>query len=352
MRHFGGVHLFCLWVAGTMLIPLAVVGQPAPSDWNALLDEIAGKAIVRDPAQPGSPALLEVPDSMLQGIERIIVVPLDNDPGRALTDRIKIALTRSRFTVVERDDIDKILNQFKWNEQQEGLVSEETVKEMGHFLGVDALLYGRVEEAVASGDSPWIGLTLKLVNVETTRLLWGKTCQVQRAPLPPKPGFFGPRDVMILGIVIVLIGLWLATRPKARPRLAGDRSVRQLSANDLREAIRSLRDASDRLGSSGNNQALFQKVKDCIDQLDRLSRQVENAPYGSGVKPETAGEVVKFDQSFASLLSEPKELAARLREAAGAADQSQTNRIADDLSRRITELENQFSRRARVMNGV
>jgi len=43
---------------------------------------------------------------------------------------------------------------------------------------------------------------------------------------------------------------------------------------------------------------------------------------------------------------------ARLREAAGSEDQSKTNRIVDDLSRRVTELENQFSRRARVMNGV
>jgi len=98
--------------------------------------------------------------------------------------------------VVERDDIDKILNQFKWNEQQEGLVSEETVKEMGHFLGVDALLYGRVEEAISSGDSPRIGLTLKLVNVETTQLLWGKTCLVQKIP---KPGLFSLLNVMILG---------------------------------------------------------------------------------------------------------------------------------------------------------
>ena len=137
--------------------------------------------------------------------------------------------------------------------------------------------------------------------------------------------------------------IWMATRPRAKERLAADHSTRLLQANDLRQAVRSLRDASERIGSGDEKRELYAKVKGCIDQLDRVSRQVENAPYGGAVRPEMAQQVEKFDRSFAALLSEPKDLAARVRDAATRADDTQTSSLADDLSRRVTELENKFS---------
>jgi len=339
--------LFCL----TLQLAQA---QESNAGWNALLEETVQKLILEDRDNAVQPALLQSQSPNLQNVQRITVVPLDNDPDKAITERIKIALASSKYVVVERDDLDKILDQFTWNLDNDDMVREDTVKQLGNFLGVDALLYGRVESALRTGPAPQLGIMLKLVDVESTQLLWGKTYLakvIPPPPPPPPPSMINTKNILIAAILIVLIGIWLATRPKAKPHLAADHSTRLLQANDLRQAIRSLRDASDRIGTSDENRPLYEKVKGCIDQLDRMSRQVENAPFGTAVGADVAEQVEKFDRSFASLLAEPKDLADRIRNAATSSDYQATHSLCDDLSKRATELENKFSERQNILRG-
>jgi curli biogenesis system outer membrane secretion channel CsgG len=80
----------------------------------------------------------------LTRIERIGIVKFDSHPWgiKGTEDIFAKYLIRSRFTVVERGKIDKVLNEY--NISARGYLAPETTKLVGKILGVDALLMGNI----------------------------------------------------------------------------------------------------------------------------------------------------------------------------------------------------------------
>ena len=331
--------------------------QSTDMNWESLIDDVVNKTIVHEVDDRKQPALLDFRKPEMDNVKHIIVIPFDNDPTKEVTDRVKIALTNSNYTVVERDDLDKVLQQFAWNIDNDDMVKDDTVKSLGNFLGVDAILYGRVKNANRSVENPQIGVVLKLIDVETTQLLMGKKlpCKKRRTlpPKPPEPGFLNTKNILIIIIVIALLIILISVRPRSKPHLDADFSTRLIQSGDIRQAIKFLRDALDQVGINNDTRELYEKLKVCIDQVDRFGRQVENAPFGAAgnTNPAVAEKIEKFDKSFAPLLAEPKELAARIRDAAVKSENKQMLDLVLDLTKRVSELENKFSERQTILKG-
>lgn len=109
-------------------------------------------------------------------VVRIAVVPLRNDPDKAITDILKIAVTKTKYDIILRDDEEwaELLKNIEWETRREDIMNPDTVKELGGILGVDALLYGTVKEIDEAFIRTKVRLNLNLANVQTGQLLWGE----------------------------------------------------------------------------------------------------------------------------------------------------------------------------------
>lgn len=109
-------------------------------------------------------------------VVRIAVVPLRNDPDKAITDILKISVTKTKYDIILRDDEEwaELLKNIEWETRREDIMNPDTVQELGGILGVDALLYGTVKEIDEAFIRTKVRLNLNLANVQTGQLLWGE----------------------------------------------------------------------------------------------------------------------------------------------------------------------------------
>ena len=133
-------------------------------------------------------------------VERIAVLPLRNDPDKAITDILKIAVTKTKYDIILRDDEEwaELLRNIEWETRREDIMNPDTVKELGGILGVDALLYGTVKEIDEAFIRTKVRLNLNLANVQTGQLLWGEMVEGEAVT---------SYDILLLRYKWYLIGL-------------------------------------------------------------------------------------------------------------------------------------------------
>ena len=120
---------------------------------------------------------------------RIAVMPLVDFPnypqsGIQVSDLISMRLMTTDATILDRTQVSNLISELKLG--MSGLIDENTAPRIGNILGVQALFSGSVNKwqtvcnniQIVAGAAPAIlctsaaGITLKLIDVETGRIVW------------------------------------------------------------------------------------------------------------------------------------------------------------------------------------
>ncbi|MBN1383358.1 MAG: hypothetical protein JW983_00555 [Elusimicrobia bacterium] len=82
---------------------------------------------------------------------------------------------RGKLQVVERALLNKIMDEMKL--EQSGVIDQETTKELGKVLGVEAVVTGTLIEET---DSEWVNINTRLIKVETGDILVAASKEVKK----------------------------------------------------------------------------------------------------------------------------------------------------------------------------
>lgn len=145
-------------------------------------------------ASASKPEIKPLADFPFQKRPIIAVMDFENKSGeqqynvvlQGISDQvIEELLQYGRFRIVERENLDGILSEFKL--EMTGFVDEKYVKEIGKHLGVDALLFGSLRSVIHKENKNHAGLayslqrktevtlSARLVTVETNEILSSST---------------------------------------------------------------------------------------------------------------------------------------------------------------------------------
>jgi len=121
-------------------------------------------------------------------ISNIAFIGLAGDKG-GLTQIFRSGLLRvpGAYSFFTRDDkeFDVLLSEIEFGDRRGDVMETSTIKSFGKIKGVDALLYGKIQEAAVEGKNGIVRVTLTLANVETGQLLWsGNITGTYTAPTP------------------------------------------------------------------------------------------------------------------------------------------------------------------------
>lgn len=342
-------------IAGLMLGGIDVLAQVSEDVGNTVLKQAVRQLLVED-AQSPEPALLQSPHEYLQrtGL-RLLVLPLENDPELELTDEILVTLANAaRFQVASRADMNKVVDEFRWNYDNEDLIDPATLVEMGRFLGVQGILFGRVKELDLSEQAGTVHVVLKLVDVETNRLVWGKSLKLtQRAPAPPPvpPDYRRPIIIALLGIAaLALIAYLRSLRPQSlRESTRQDGASRAGASVEFGRAVASLRSAQKHAFDSGQT-ATVERIKLVQDAIDNLRRDVDNAVVISRrQKPGIAEDVAQLGNAFREAVSELSSIAHRVFLSCQGQRFDQAREQLDELEVQSRRLRDMFQSRREAM---
>lgn len=101
---------------------------------------------------------------------------LGDNANRDMENRLKTALTRTGFTVVEaRNDPlwDEIMREIEWGERKNDILDERTLVQFGRLKGIQAVLYGGVDQSIRPERMVFVEIELHLSSLETREHLWG-----------------------------------------------------------------------------------------------------------------------------------------------------------------------------------
>ena len=253
-------------------------------------------------------------------IQRIAVLELDNDDDGEITDLLTIALTKTSYAVMLREDLEKVLTEHEFNIRHVDMLDASTMKELGGFLGVDGLLIGSVQEKTADQDRARLRLNLKLANVETGEAVWGEVAIGSAAATRPQK-ISNTTIVMIAVICLMLCTIWLVAvvrKPSAETlenrygvksqRLDADRRIRNQMVRELGTAIDSLREARNQ-AHDAKNENLSGILKGCDHYVDLLRMEIDNAEHGAlpffekeKIETRHLNKMIDFDKTFETLL--------------------------------------------------
>ena len=115
----------------TILVPLVIL-------FVAVIPALAALSpIEREAAQDAVQQCVEsIKAQATPEIQRIAVLKLDNDDGE-ITDLLTIALTKTQYSVVLRDELEKVLTEHEFNIRHVDMIDASTIKKLGGFLGVE-----------------------------------------------------------------------------------------------------------------------------------------------------------------------------------------------------------------------
>ena len=135
-----------------------------------------GRSLDAAKARAAALAAESVDNADLSGLQRVAVVGLYGDEDGSIADYLTIKLIGTKLTVLAREDIEKVLDEYGFTINREDIFDPATLKRLGHILAADCILFGTVKEA---GYEPEKGLAtvrlnVKLANVETGALVWGE----------------------------------------------------------------------------------------------------------------------------------------------------------------------------------
>jgi len=118
------------------------------------------------------------------GMASFTKVGVDYEPrvSKYLVPRFIDRLVRDGVTLIERRDLDKVVREIE--QQMSDLVDESTTVEAGLISGVDLLVLGTVQDQ--SLEVYRIGI--KVLDVETAKIIWTKHADLPREFLPVKFG--------------------------------------------------------------------------------------------------------------------------------------------------------------------
>ncbi len=312
----------------------------------------------------------------IEGMNRIAVLKLDNDDGE-ITDLLTIALTKTPYSVVLREELEKVLTEHEFNIRHADMIDASTMKKLGGFLGVDGLIIGSVQEQSGDQHQAHLRLNLKLANVETGEAVWGEVALGETGSAPPPPAPPEPLTkklsqpaVLIVLICIMLFIIWLvmvARKPVSdalenryvvkQDRLDSDQRLRNNMVRQLGSAIDSLRNARNRAHDAGNDD-LRQKLKDCEHSVDLLRMEISNAEYGAlpffekdKVETRHLDKMVDFDKTFESLMKDIVHECSEV-EKASADNPGDAGKSIEKVSRLAKQLKDKFQERKSYLAGV
>ena len=109
------------------------------------------------------------------GVSNIAFIGFSGENGD-LTHVFRSGLLRvpGSYSFYTRNDkeFDVLLKEIEFGDRRGDVMDISTIKQFGNIKGVDALLYGKLQEAVVEGKNGIVRVTLTLADVETGQLLW------------------------------------------------------------------------------------------------------------------------------------------------------------------------------------
>ena len=132
-------------LAGSLLLAAGSVAAEQIDPFKWIKEKIAGPEIDVPVQRP--PELKDI------HIESVAIAPAEGPPcAKPLSAHIEQGFLQAGITVVDRNRLDKVLNEFKL--QSSGLVDQDTAAKIGKMLGAQALIFTQVTRCdVANGKS-------------------------------------------------------------------------------------------------------------------------------------------------------------------------------------------------------
>lgn len=344
-------------------------------------------------------------------VERIAVYPLEMKKAtegavvynEEITDLLTIALSKTKYRVILRQQLLKIMKEHGFVLGKVDLFNPDSVKKLGGFLGVDAIIIGVVKEAGAGLGGARVRLNLKMADVTTGELVWGETVSsfaprsaarplvVESQAERPSAGdtivYFlsnvasNKRAVTGILIIIVVIVLLLVTKAKGKQikegikkgveqlipgydyakrenRLKTDRAIRNKVVGELSKSITNLQEARD-IAHKNNQAEVVTQLKELSNSIDNLRLEVENAQYGKSLffvkdAPSSSSieRMVEFDRTFDSLIREACFTSKELYEDIASSKTTDVSAKVKELQKKISQLRNKFKDRKDYLTGM
>lgn len=122
------------------------------------------------------------PDFFSQRPRVYAVLPFDNHEGKEtagkiLRDSFESAFLQTGFRVVERNQLDRLLEEMSFSAS--GLTEEDRLR-LGEILNADALILGTVtafDKGSLGSSYPMVGISVRAVDVKTGIILWSGNSQ-------------------------------------------------------------------------------------------------------------------------------------------------------------------------------
>lgn len=361
---------------------------------DALIEKAANEAI--------SKAIISLSKGeKVTGIERIAVYPLEVKKtieaslayDDEITDLLTISLSKTRYRVILRQQLLDVMKEHGFVLGKVDLFNPDSVKKLGGFLGVDAIIFGTVKEASSDLNGARVRLNLKMADVTTGELVWADAVSgfVSRSAAKPSLGdtiaYFlksvASNKRVVTGILIVIgvIIVLSVTKTKGKHikegikkgveqlipgydyarrenRLKTDRAIRNKIVGELSKSITTLQEARD-IAYKNNQTEVVNQLKELSNSIDSLRLEVENAEYGNSsffVKDAPSSSaiarMVEFDRTFDSLVKEVSFASKEVYEDTSASKIADISNKTKEIQKKISQLRNKIRERKDYLIGM
>ncbi len=275
-------------------------------------------------------------------IIRIGVLGFEDDDG-TIQNAVTSAITeKTRFKVIERRDLDKILEE--QGIQLKDILDEKTRVQHGKIKGVQGLIFGKVLGWEKGFMAQSLKVDLKFDDVERGEILLSKEFRV-RVVAPARDGIiYGLIGIFILFTVMVTLRRRQATEIKTG--IAEDLSARRHVTKEIERTLINLSEVKSRLMEKGKiDHAIL--LKDAEKDLLLLKEQVDSAARGCAERrsPGEFRQVFHFDKNISDSFESLTKSADRLYHRVGQGDLLNFEGEVDGLKRDIKNTRNEFSNR-------
>ncbi|MBA4418267.1 MAG: hypothetical protein C0392_10215 [Syntrophus sp. (in: bacteria)] len=272
-------------------------------------------------------------------IVRIAVLDFKGDDGTVKNAVISIITEKTPFKVIERTDLDKILNE--QGLQLRDVMDEKTRIRHGRLKGVQGLLMGKVQGMEKGFMSYTIKVHLKLDDVERGEIVFSKDFNVS-AVSPLRKILFVVIAVFMAGIIVIM---FLARRKGSIKEsvISKDVKARADLTMEMNKALTIVGETKKRLMDKGRtDEAVL--LKDAERDLLFLKESINNAARGNGGTGSVTGlkETLKFDKGFADSVQNLSRISGMLHDNVISGSSGSLEREIDSFRRNIKIAMNGF----------